>query len=280
MSFPPLIITAALTGVTASKKTNPAVPLTATEIADDAARAVAAGAAIVRLDARDGGGAPTLDPDLYRAIVTDVRERCPDVIVSVSTGAHCDASLEERSATLCLEGDAKPELAALPLGSINTARGVSVNDPRTIRHLADTMRERAITPEIEIFDLGMLDTATMLVDHQVIDAEPYVTIVLGAVGALGATARNLVSCVEALPPGARWAAGGSGRHQLQMTGLAVTMGGHVRTGLADNLHTGPDRHCATNAELVAAAAGLARAFGREPATAAQARVLIGLPART
>ena len=147
MAAPPLIVNAALTGMIPTKADNPNVPVTPEEIAADAAACVEAGASVVHLHARDEDGRPTWEPDAYRRVVAAVREHAPDVLVCVSTSGRVFPDLERRAAVLELDGDAKPDFASLTLGSLNFPRQASVNEPATIRGLAERMAERGIVPE-------------------------------------------------------------------------------------------------------------------------------------
>lgn len=280
MSFPPLIVNAALTGMVPTRADSAAVPLTPEEIAADAERCVRAGASIVHLHARADDGTATYRSAVYAEIVERVRERCPDVVVCVSTSGRVFKTFEERSEVLDLDGDLKPEMASLTLGSLNFPKQASVNEPDMIRRLAERMTERGIVPELEVFDVGMLDTAAYLAGRDVLRAPFYVNLLLGSLGTLSATPFNLSLLVEKLPPGTTWAAAGIGRFQFPTNALAVTMGGHVRVGLEDNLWLDVEKtRPATNLALVERVVRLAQAAERDVATPAQARELIGLPAR-
>jgi uncharacterized protein (DUF849 family) len=273
----PLIVNAALTGMVPTKADNPNVPVTPAEIAADAERCRAAGAAIVHLHARDEDGRPTYRAAVYAEIIAAVRERCPDVIVCVSTSGRIFKSVDQRAEVLDLDDELKPELASLTLGSLNFPTGASVNDPATIQALAERMQERAIVPELEIFDLGMVDYATFLIERGFLEPPFYVNVLLGSLGTLSATPLNLATVVSALPEGATWSGAGIGRFQFFVNSLAIAMGGHVRVGLEDNLWL--DLHKerpASNIALVDRLVELARASGRAVATPAEARAMIGL----
>ncbi|MGH9662154.1 MAG: 3-keto-5-aminohexanoate cleavage protein, partial [Bryobacteraceae bacterium] len=157
-----LIINVALTGMVPAKRDNPAVPLTPGEIAADCAACYQAGASIFHLHARDEQGLATYRPEIYEEILVKVRSVCPDAILCVSTSGRVFTRFEERSAVLLLTGPAKPEMASLTLGSMNFPQQASVNDPKMIHALAETMKERGILPELEVFDFGMLDYAKYL----------------------------------------------------------------------------------------------------------------------
>ena len=275
-----LIVNAALTGMVPTKADNPSVPVSPEEIAGDAERVVAAGAAVVHLHARYEDGAPTWKPDVYRRIVASVRERCPDVVVCVSTSGRVFKAFEQRAAVLDVDGDEKPELASLTLGSLNFPKQASINEPDMIRRLAERMRERGVVPELEVFDLGMVDYLHYLLERGVLQPPVYVNVLLGSLGTLAATPANLVAVVGALPSGATWSASGIGRFQLAVGGLAIAMGGHVRVGLEDALWLDAAKmRPASNLLLTQRVARIAEALERPCATPAEARALIGLPAR-
>jgi 3-oxoadipate:acetyl-CoA acetyltransferase len=278
--LPPLIVNAALTGMVPTREDSPEVPLTPDEIVADAERVHEAGASIVHLHARGEDGRPTYRRDVYEQIVAGVRERCPDLIVCVSTTGRVFKTFEERSEVLELDGELTPEMASLTLGSLNFPKQASVSEPEMIRRLAEKMKERGIVPELEVFDLGMVDYAKFLVDKDVLEPPFYFNVLLGSLGTLAATPFHLATVVQALPSGATWAGAGIGRFQLYVTSMALTMGGHVRIGLEDNLWLDAERTVpATNAGLVERLVALAGAVERDVATPAQARELIGLPTR-
>jgi 3-keto-5-aminohexanoate cleavage enzyme len=277
----PLIINAALTGMIPTKADNAAVPLTPDEIADDAKRCVDAGAAIVHLHARDEEGRPTYRKEVYAEIIQAVRDRCPEVIVCVSTSGRTFTALDERADVLDLEGDLRPDLASLTLGSLNFPKQASVNEPQMIQDLAERMKERGIVAELEVFDFGMVDYAKFLLGREIIRPPLLFNLLLGSLGTLSANAVNLATLAASLPEGSTWAGAGIGRSQFFVNSLAIAMGGHVRVGLEDNLWLDARKERpATNVELVERLARLAAAGERVVATPDQARTMIGLPART
>jgi 3-keto-5-aminohexanoate cleavage enzyme len=275
------MINAALTGMVPTKDDNAALPVTPHEIADDAKRCVGAGAAIVHLHARDEDGHPTYRKEVYAEIIQAVRERCPEVIVCVSTSGRTFNALDERADVLELDGDLKPELASLTLGSLNFPRQASINEPQMIQDLAERMNERGIVPELEVFDFGMVDYAKFLLGRELIRPPLLFNLLLGSLGTLSASAVNLATLAASLPEGSTWAGAGIGRSQFFVNSLAIAMGGHVRVGLEDNLWLDARKERpASNGELVERLARLATDLERAIATPDQARSMIGLPART
>jgi 3-keto-5-aminohexanoate cleavage enzyme len=279
--LPPLVVNAALTGMVPTKADNQALPITPEEIAEDAGRCVQAGAAIVHLHARDEHGAPTYRREVYAEIIRRVRETSPEVIVCVSTSGRLFKTFEERADVLDLDDDLKPEMASLTLGSLNFPREASINEPEMIRRLAETMNERGIIPELEVFDLGMVDYAKFLIERGLLRPPYYFNLLLGSLGTLSAKPLHLATLTAALPSGSTWAGAGIGRFQFFVNSMAITMGGHVRVGLEDNLWLDVRKERpADNVALVERLAALAQAAERDVATPDQARAIIGLPART
>ncbi len=273
----PLIINLAVTGAVPTRRDSPHVPLTPEEIAADCVQCCQIGASIVHLHARGPDGAPTHRADVYAEIVWLIRSAVPDVIICVSTTGRHFTTLEQRSEALSLSADLTPDMGSLTVGSMNFPAQASINEPAMIKTLAMRMVERGIVPEIEVFDLGMVDYARYLIDRQILRPPFYFNVILGSLGTLQATPMNLALMVQALPPGATWGAAGIGRYQFPVNSLAITMGGHVRVGLEDNLYLDEDRtRLATNHELVERLVTLGRAAGRTIATPVQAREMLGL----
>lgn len=274
-----LIINLAPTGMVPTRADSPHVPLTPAEVAADVRRCADLGAAIVHLHPRDAAGHPSQDPAVAAAFIGAVRDAVPDVVICATTSGRTDPGLDGRAAVLELEGRLRPEMASLTLGSNNFISGPSINAPDTIVGLATRMAERGIVPEWEVFDAGMLDYAAYLRGRGLLGDPVYVNLLLGSLGTMQATPANLVWLVERLPQGATWAATGIGRYQAAMHRLAIAMGGHVRVGLEDNLWWDDARtELATNARLVERVVAIARAMGREPASPAQVRARLGIPA--
>lgn len=275
-----LIINLCPTGMVPTRADTPHAPLTPSEVAADVRRCADAGASIVHVHPRDAEGRPTQDAATAASFIRAVREATPDIVVCITTSGRVQHALEGRVKVLELEGDARPEMASLTLGSLNFPRAASINAPETIQGLARRMQERGIVPELEIFDAGMLDYAEYLRERGLLGGPTYANILLGSLGTLAATPLNLALLVERLPRGATWAAAGIGRFQFRMNRLAIAMGGGVRVGLEDNIWYDDDRaELATNPRLVERLVTIARAMGREPATPGLVRERLGIPAR-
>ncbi|MBP9902576.1 MAG: 3-keto-5-aminohexanoate cleavage protein [Verrucomicrobiota bacterium] len=270
----PLIINAAITGMVPMPADNASVPITVEQIVAEAGRCATAGASIIHVHAREAGGAPTWRREIYQEIIDGIRGACPELLISASTSGRLWSDFERRSAVL----DCRPDFGSLTPGSMNFPGAASVNPPEVVQQLAAAMTERGVMPELEFFELGMIDfVRDFLLPKGWLRPPLYANLLLGSLGTMAASARNLVHLVDALPPGTVWSAAGIGRYQFQINTLALAMGGHVRVGLEDNLWMDAARtDPATNVRLIERIAKVAAATGRAIATPPDARRLLGL----
>ena len=278
MSTDALIINLAPTGMVPTKAMTPHVPISTEEILEDVERCRAQGAAIVHVHARDGEGRPSHRAEHFAPIVAGIRAIDPELVVCVTCSGRFAVDLESRAEVLSLEGDAKPDMASLTLGSNNFARQASVNAPETIRGLAERMRERAIMPELEVFEPGMVAFGRHLAQRGLIESPCYVNVLLGNLGTSPLSPGSLGGFLAEMPDDWTWAVAGLGRHQLDANAMAIAAGGHVRVGLEDNIWWDRARTVpATNEQLVARVARLAEQLERPLATPADVRRMLRLP---
>lgn len=275
--YPKLIINAAITGMVPTKKDTPHIPITIEEIIKDATACYQAGASMIHLHARDKDGAPTYKKEIYADIIRGIRANCPDVILCASTSGRIHNTFEFRSQVLELEGDVKPEMASLTMGSLNFPKQASVNTPDMIEKLALKMKDRGIVPEIEAFETGMIYSAKILMSRGVLVEPFYFNLLLGSVFSAPGTLFDLSHMVMSLPAGVHWGGAGIGRFQLNINLAAILMGGHVRVGLEDNLFFDQGREVpATNPMLIERVVKFTRDIGREIASAREARMMLGI----
>lgn len=269
-----LIINAAVTGTVLSKSDTSFLPTSLAEVVEDAVRVREAGASIIHLHARGPDERPSYEPAVYHELVERVRE-ATDLIVNVSLSGRFVQDVETRAAPLA----SRPELASLTLGSMNFISGASLNAPDTVRELAARIYAAGAVPELEIFEAGFANVATYLARKGVLRPPFYANIILGSLGTAPLDLVGLGHIIGLLPVGTTWSVGGLGRYQLDANVMGIAAGGHVRVGLEDNIHFDRAGHdLADNERLVARIARIAREMGREPATPAEARAIIGLPA--
>jgi uncharacterized protein (DUF849 family) len=235
-----------------------------------------AGASLVHVHVRDEEERPSSDPEKFAAFLEGVRKHCPEMIVQFSTGGR-GRGAEQRGSMLHL----KPDMASLATGSVNFPTMIYENPPELIDDLAAAMLTYGIKPECEIFDLAMLYAAAEMVKDGRLKGPAHVQFVFGLKNALPPRREILefeVAQLKEVLPGATWTAAGIGRSQLELNHWALELGGHCRTGLEDNIRFDKTRLAKSNAELVARVADLCGEYGRRPATAREAREILGLPA--
>lgn len=271
-----LIITAAISGAEVTKENNPAVPYTIEEIAREAKSAADAGAAIIHLHVREDDGKPTQSAARFKLAMDAIRKCCPDVIIQPSTGGAVGMSDEERLQPVSL----LPEMATLDCGTVNFGGDeIFVNSENTIIAFGKKMIELGVKPEIEVFEKGMIDTAIRLQAKGFIKAPMHFNFVLGVAGGISATLRDLVFMQGSIPAGSTFTVAGMGRAAFQMAAATIVAGGHVRVGFEDNTYLARGIQAKSNGELVAKVVRIAKELGREIATPAEARAILGLAAR-
>jgi len=293
MSKKKVIITIAPTGGVAFKQQSRYLPTQPAEIARDTYDCYNAGASVVALHARRPDDGATCDPVIYRDINTRIRAKC-DIIINNSTGGGVHGDMIRRTSDgywellweQRLKGmDAGAEMCTLDATTIIASHGgkeiVMNTSPERSKFLAAEMKKRGIKPEWEVFSPTHIvqDVATLIAAG--FDEEPfYVNIVLGVhrsfQNAMPYSPRILQSMVDLLPKGGIFGVSGSGPAQLPCAMNALLLGGHVRVGLEDNLYYGPGE-LTTNQKLTQRAVRLVREMGYEPATPAEARLILGLP---
>lgn len=277
--YPPLIINVCLTGMIPTKFSTPHVPVTAEEIIEDAINVYDAGARIVHLHARDKDGLPTPNVSYYEKIISTLRDERPGLICCATTSGRNWPEFERRSEVLYLEGRAKPDMASLTLGTMNFKSGPSVNSIEMVERLAMVMKKQKIRPELEVFDIGMINLAKYLERHGILNGKKYFNILLGNLNSAPATIANLSAISEALPSDSIWSAAGLGQFQLPMNVAAITAGGHVRVGIEDSIYYDYENNkLASNMMLVNRIVRIADELQRPIATSEQARRMIGLDA--
>ena len=268
-----LIITAAICGAEVTKANNPAVPYTVEEMVREAKSAYEAGAAIIHVHVREDDGTPTQDRERFRVVMDAIRAELPDVIMIPSTGGATGMTPEERLQPTEL----MPEMATLDCGTCNFGDDVFENTMPTMRAFGKRMIENNIKPEYECFEIGHLDTVlTMARKGEVPGAPMQFNFVLGVAGCTPATVDNLAFLVNKIPAGSTWTVTGVGRSAWAMAAAGIVMGGNVRVGFEDNVYLGKGHKAASNGELVAKVVRLAKELGREIATPAEAREILGL----
>ena len=270
----PCIITVAITGSVPSKQDNPAVPITVAEQVDSTQAAFESGAALAHCHVRDDDGRPTSDPARFARLMEGLKKHCPGMIIQLSTGGRSGAG-RERGGMLGL----KPDMASLSTGSCNFPTRVYENSPELVDWLAAEMLAHGVKPEVEAFDLSMIFKAVEMAKAGRMQGPLHVQFVMGVKNAMPvdrAVFDFYVATLKRLAPDATWTGAGIGRDQITLNRWSLELGGHCRTGLEDNVRWDRDKLAPSNAALVGRVAALCAEYGRRPATAAEARALLGL----
>ncbi len=266
------------------KADNPSIPLSPPEIIDDVLACADAGAAVFHIHVRDRDGSPVHRRDLYEEVLGGIRAKAPALILCVTTSSRVAGGAGGRTTGLDVDPECRPDLASLTLGSTNFATEPNVNAPREMVSLLEAMARIDVRPELEVFELGMVNTLHVLASRGLIPDPPIVNVLLGSMGSAPAFVGDLATIVNRLPRGSEWAAAGIGVFQRPMVLAAAVMGGNVRTGMEDNptghgLPTVRGASVWTNVDAVTFAADAAAMAGRSIATPAEARIRFGLATR-
>ena len=251
------------------------MPISIAEQVESTHAAFEAGASIVHAHVRDDEGKPTSDPDRFARLKEGVEQHCPGMIVQLSTGGRSGAG-QARGGMLPL----RPDMASLSVGSNNFPTRVYENPPDLVDWLAAEMLSYGVKPEVEAFDLSHILKARDMWDKGQIKDRPYVQFVMGVRNAMPAD-RDVfdyyIKTVHRLfGPDALWCAAGIGPAQIVLNDWAVSMGGHARTGLEDNVRLDRDRLAPSNAALVQRVVHLCDKYERPVASWKKAREMLGL----
>lgn len=269
-----LIITCCPVGAETTRQDNPNLPLSPAEIAKASLDAVEAGASIIHIHVRDEQGNPSQDPKIFQEVIRLIRKEA-NPIIQISTGGAVTATAEERLRPV-LELSELPEMASLTAGTVNFGNDVFMNHPALIETFAKTFLEKGIKPEIEVFEVGMINNALRLAKKGMLKTPIHWDFVLGVPGGMTGTVQNLVYLVGLIPEGSTWTVAGVGAAELSLGAVAITMGGHVRCGFEDNIFYKKGQLAESNAQLVNRIARLSRELNREVATPDEARKILGL----
>jgi uncharacterized protein (DUF849 family) len=264
------------TGMIPTKEMTPNVPVTSGEIVQQVLEVVELGVNMIHLHARDlETGLPTYKKEIYEEIIQGIRKQNKELIVCVSTSGRSFNEYEKRADVLELHDKLKPDFASLTLSSLNFNNMASINSPQMIKALAGTMLEKGIRPELEVFDLGMINYAKYLIRKDLIKSPYYFNLILGNIACAQANMLSMGLMVRELPENSIWSAGGVGNSQLKINIMAILAGGGVRVGLEDNIWYDEKRtRLATNFDLVKRIIDIAESIGMKPYSCKEARKLV------
>ena len=214
------------------KTSTPHVPIIASEIIEQVHEAFEIGITIAHIHAREDNGTPTWRPEVYNSIFQGIRRYCPGLVICASTSGRNFAEFEKRSAVIELQ----PDMCSLTLSSLNFIGQASVNSPNMIQELAAKMAEYGVHPEMECFDLGMVNYGKYLIKKGFIAGPIYWNLIFGNIAGAQATATQMGALLEEVREYEFVACGGIGDSQLQANAIAIALGVGVRVGLEDNIY--------------------------------------------
>ncbi|MBO6782455.1 MAG: 3-keto-5-aminohexanoate cleavage protein [Alphaproteobacteria bacterium] len=288
----PVIVACAVTGSADSTGTNPAVPVTPEEIANEAIAANKAGAAIAHIHVRNPEtGKASTELKYYEEVVERIRDSGSPVIINLTTGPGGrfvpdpadPMTAGPTSGMMTAERRTehvvklKPDICSLDVASMNFGEWNMVNSPAILREMAALIQDAGVKPELEVFDTGHVRLAAqMCADGVIRDPKPLFQFCLGISWGAPASSDAMALMRDLAPDNAVWASFGISRHEMPMVGTATLLGGHCRVGLEDNLYISRGKLASGNAELVEHAVGIVQSLGEEVATVDQACEMLGL----
>ncbi|MDW3193277.1 MAG: 3-keto-5-aminohexanoate cleavage protein [Cytophagales bacterium] len=219
------------TGMIPTKSQTECVPTSPDEIIEQTHEAYELGITIVHLHARDSNEVPTYKKSIYHKIIEGVRAHCPGLIICCSTSGRNYPSFEHRSEVIELQ----PDMCSLTLSSLNFIKTASVNSPTIIEQLLDMMIRYGVHPELECFDMGMINFGKYLIGKKELTGPCYWNLLFGNIAGLQASFSQIGTALAEVPDGHFIALAGLGSYQLQVNAYAVAAGLGVRVGLEDNI---------------------------------------------
>lgn len=297
-----IIITCAVTGSAHVPSMSDALPITPSEIIDQAVEAAEAGAAILHMHARrPEDGQPTGDPSAYTLTLPHIRQRT-DAVINITTGGSVTMSLDDR---LAAAKAFRPEMCSLNMGSMNFCLAPAAarikewkhdweqpyllastgfifrNTFADIQNIIETLTPFGTRFELECYDVGHLYNLAWFVDQGLIQPPFFPQMIFGIMGGIGADLENLFFMKQTADRlfGAenyRWSCLAAGRHQMPFLTQAALLGGNVRVGLEDSLFIERGKLAVSNAEQVRKIVRILAEMGHEPATPAEAREMLAL----
>ena len=272
-----VVVTVALTGAVTTKADNPNLPTQPKEIMESAIACANAGASAVHIHVRDDNDAASMRFDKFEETVALIKGTGNPIILNLTSSGGQGFSWEERIRPFKL---LKPELASFDAGTMNWLNSVVfMNEPEFLELCGREMIESGVKPEIEVFDIGMLNTAKYYIKKGILQEPAHFQLCLGAPGGMEATTENLVYLVNHLPENCTWSAFGIGKGSNEIMLAALALGGNVRVGLEDNVYFNAGDKAKSNEQFVERIKVIVEQLGKTIATPDEAREILGLRPR-
>ncbi len=252
------------TGMVPTKAITPFVPVTPLEIVEQTHEAYEMGITIVHLHARNDNETPTYKSSVYRDIFEGVRKHCPDLIICGSSTGRNWPEFEKRSEVIEL----KPDMCSLTLSSLNFVKQASMNAPDMIVGLAEKMKAWGVVPELECFDMGMINYGRYMINKGIIEGPYYWNLLFGNIAGFQANFLQMGTAISMIPESHYIGLAGLAGDQLPVNAAAIAMGYGVRVGIEDNIwwDAKRSRH-ATNTVLIQRIHRIMELHDAEPMTA-------------
>ncbi|GAB5468698.1 MAG: 3-keto-5-aminohexanoate cleavage protein [Rhodospirillales bacterium] len=287
-----VIVTCAITGAGDTVSKHPAIPVTPQQIAEAAIGAAKAGATIAHMHVREpDSGKPSRRVELYREVVSRIRDSGTDIIINLTAGMGGDLQIRDSDPSaqgpesdlvsalerLAHVEELLPEICTLDCGTLNFGDGdtIYVGTPEMLRKCAKRVQELGVKPELECFDSGHVWLANSLYEEGLVDERPMYQLCLGIPYGAPASTETMLTMRNLLPAKAIWAGFAIGRMQMPMVAQALLLGGHIRVGLEDNLWLEKGVY-ASNASLTERAVEIVQKLGARPLSPAEGREVLGL----
>lgn len=272
-----LIINLCPTGVIPTKTMNSFTPINPDEIANDTFIAYQKGVQMVHIHARDENGENTMDKEKYSEIIKKIKQLCPKIIICVSLTGRFLNTFEARSDVLNLKGESKPHMGSLTLSSLNFTNNASMNSPEMIVKLLNKMNEENIKPELEVFDVGMINFSKYLIRKKLLHPPYYYNIILGNIFSAQNSPADISSLINALPTGSIFSIGGIGSQQLSSNISGILYADGIRVGLEDNIYYDEERKImASNQSLLNRIIDISHSCERELYTCDEVRDMLNI----
>jgi 3-keto-5-aminohexanoate cleavage enzyme len=277
-----LIITVSPSSNFQGKEANPALPYSPEEIAETAYECWNEGAAIAHIHCRDKDGVPSNDPEVFREVDRLIREKGCDIIIQHSTapGMKPGTTIDDGMRSI----EANPEMASLSMGvGVLLRKGETRINARSrywIEDQAKLMMEKGIKPELEVYNMVMMEDVYALVEKGLLKKPYWMSFIMGMhrinQNAIRFRPQALMYQIEQMPPDSMFSMIGIGLDQLPATTLSILLGGHCRIGFEDNIYYRKGELAKNNAQLVARTARLARELGCEMVSPEIARQMLNI----
>ncbi len=271
----PVLITVAPNGARKLKQDHPALPISPQELGAAAASSLHAGAAMLHLHVRDKALQHSLDPELYRAAMAEIRRQAgAEIIIQITTEAVGKFQPEEQIESV---KRTQPEAVSLAIRELIPERTYESAAAKFFQWL---YREH-IAPQWILYDQNDIEQFKSFCARGLIPDElVHVLLVLGRYHqSQQSDPAELEKLILHVDPNWFWSVCAFGSAESRCMKSAVALGGHCRVGFENNLEVSAGSLADSNTELVESTAEAIMASGNTIADAGTARELFQISRR-